>query len=293
MINSVTVTNIETGNDLKLTLTSPEKSQGFAIVNMDGLGPGQATITANEWVAIDGASVVYTHIPKRNITMTLRFIDGLGKSVASIRRSSYVYFPLRKKVRLLFDCDGGQYQIEGYVEKNEPKIWSDAEETNISILCENPFFESPEPTTDSFIQIYPKFHFVYPQLPDDINVPVSEYKVATDKTTFNDCSMDVGGYILIRAEGDIVNPLVYNGTTNERIGLRTTLHKGDEILIDTRPGHKSIKDRITLENKLQYLMINSKWLTFRPGPNIIGIHADSGVNNMTVSFEFQKLYPGI
>lgn len=299
MIKSVTVTNIETGADLKLTLASPEDSQGFAVVNMDGLGPGQATITTNEWVAIDGASVVYTHVPKRNITMELRFIPRNGlESVADIRRRSYLYFPLKKKIHLLFETRDNRnntmyYAIDGYVEKNEPKIWSEEEGTNISIICENPYFEGTTPEYESFTQIEPSIHFALPTADQFPMFPVSKRRKVTDTEAFNTCTMDVGGIFLIKANGNVVNPLIYNVTTNERLGLNYTMTDGEIIIIDTRMGQKSIRDYVTKENKLQYLMINSKWLTFRPGINIIGIHADAGFENMDASLEFQTLYPGI
>lgn len=60
------------------------------------------------------------------------------------RHQSYRYFPVKKPVTLTFETDTRTSQITGYVESNDPDIFSDREGTKISIVCPQPFFESVE-----------------------------------------------------------------------------------------------------------------------------------------------------
>ena len=171
MIRTVTIARhlpdgtIATGDDqLVLTLANPEISQGFAIVSMSGLGPEKATLNSTEWATIDGGTVNSTHIPMRQILMELKFVPtAYDETVADIRRKSYLYFPLKKKVRVTFDMydlrhGHRRYWIDGYVEENTPSIWSDQEGCNIALKCEDPAFKNVEETYVSFSQIRGVFH---------------------------------------------------------------------------------------------------------------------------------------
>ena len=300
MIRSITVTNLENGSELKLTLTSPETSQGFAVVDCTGLGPGQATINTSDWVTVDGGYVESTRLPKRTINLTLRLIPTeYWESVADIRRRSYKYFPIKKQIRLLFECVDyknrvKKYFIEGVVEKNNPNIWSEAEECAISIVCPSPYFQNAESKEVDFNLSVPLFHFEFPD--DDMGhpYPVSELLDHVTATVYNTSTMDIGVIFYLYAGGTVKNINIYNTTTNERMLLNMTLNRGDTLIIDTRPGHKSIRTNDGFNtNKLQYLALDSKWITIRQGENNIGWWCDEGGAKLKAKYKITELYQGI
>ena len=124
MIKAITIT-LSNGESLTMTLATPDTSLGFAIVDCDGITPGSATLNGSEWVTVAGGSYESSHIPKRTINLALRFLPtALSESVADIRRKTYKWFPLTKKIRLTFHHESffgkkKSYYIEGYVERNE------------------------------------------------------------------------------------------------------------------------------------------------------------------------------
>jgi hypothetical protein len=73
------------------------------------------------------------------------------------------------------------------------------------------------------------------------------------------------------------------------------LQAGDELTVTTIGGNKSaILRRNGVEtNVINTMTHDSSWLTLEPGDNIFYYAADSGYDNMTLTFTFTNLYEGI
>lgn len=301
MIETVVVYGKNGSDSLTLTLTSPETSQGFALVDMTGLGPGQASVSTSDWVTIPGSKITSVRIPKRTITMQLRFMDGRNTgSIADIRRRSYTYFPLGEERTLEitdFDYYTGRRQtflIDGVVSRNEPAIWSAQEGANIEFICGDPMFRDKETENFSLDNVKPLFHFLLPDEDQGHPYPTGEI-LDTRETSVNVKSLvQIGATIILQAYGEVVNPVIYNRTTNEVMILYYTMKRGDVIKIDTRPGYKAITLQTGLGiNLINYLSINSEWVTLRRGTNVVGVRCDKGVQNLGIQFTAQPLYVGI
>ena len=138
MIRAVTVTNY-LGDSIRLDLMRPEQS-GFVVKEIKGLGPGKADMNFTN-IASDDADLFNTaRRGKRNIVLSLQFL--FAPTIEEVRLKSYKYFPIKKPLTLLIETDKRTAEIEGYVESNEPDIFSEDEGCGISILCPNPYFRS-------------------------------------------------------------------------------------------------------------------------------------------------------
>lgn len=302
MIRSITVESLSNGQSLKLILASPEMSQGFAVINCNGLGPGQAKVNDSDWVTIDGSSINSARLPARDINIDLRFVPtAYDESVADIRRKSYVYFPIKKMVRLTFEFQDFKARstirrrwIEGIVAKNETGPWSEEEGCSIQIRCGDPYFRDVEIEEDSFSLITPLFHFEFPDEVSDHPWPVSSVEELSEKIAINTSTINVGAVFTLEATAAVKNPYIFNRTTSQGFGLDYTLNPGEVLIIDTRRGHKRVyvKDgRDT--SKLGYLAVNSKWIEFVPGENTIGYLCDSNPESLHVSYTIEPVYEGI
>ena len=138
MIRAVTFTNY-LGDSIRLDLARPEES-GFIIKSVTGLGPGKANINTTEIATNDGSLFNSSRMPSRNIVISLAYM--WKDSIEDVRQLSYKYFPIKKKLTMLIETDNRQAEIEGYVESNDPTIFSKDEGSDISIVCPNPFFYS-------------------------------------------------------------------------------------------------------------------------------------------------------
>lgn len=302
MIRSIQVDCKSNGYSLKLILASPEASQGFAIINCNGLGPGAAKVNDSEWVTVDGAFINSARLPARDIALDLRFVPTASdESVADIRRKSYVYFPIKQTVRLTFEFEDFRAKstvrkrwIEGVVQKNETGPWSEEEGCSIVIRCGDPYFRDVEIEEDSFSLIDPKFHFDFPDDVSDHPFPISEILLFTEKLLMNASTIHVGAIFKIESNAAVVNPGLYNRTTNQRLDLEYTLLPGEVIVIDTRKGHKRMYKQDGFDtNMIRYLKPGSKWMQLAPGGNQVGYLADSGAENLIISYKIEPVYEGI
>lgn len=305
MIKSVTVKN-NFNESLKLELTRPEDS-GFVVKSIDGLGPAKANINVSDISTNDGGIFNSSRLDKRNITIDLIFFQTSGETIEDIRQKSYKYFPVKKKVHLTIETDNHTLETEGYVESNEPDIFSQNESCNISIICPDPFFYSADNSETVFSGIEPSFEFPFEN--DSVTVPLLELSTIQNKTeqvVTYDGDAEIGMMIYIHALGDVSNITIVNTRTRDKMVINTDKLKtlmgtedaiiaGDTITINTKKGDKSI----TLlrdgkkTNILNCLERGSKWFTLVKGDNLFAYAAETGDANLQFTITNRVAYDGV
>ena len=181
MIKNIQITNFR-NEILTIELANPEKS-GFAIVDITGLGPVKAEINTIENGINDGAVYNSAHVSYRNIVLSMLFA---GIDIESLRQKSYQFFSVKQSVKLLIETDNRIMNIEGYVESNEPTIFSKNEGCRISIICPSPYFKmgSGDPNTTTFSGHDAVFEF-----------PFSHESLTEKKLMFGIVRTDTAGYV--------------------------------------------------------------------------------------------------
>lgn len=301
MIKAITVKNY-LGDSIKLELARPELS-GFAITNIDGLGPGKANINTTEISTTDGGLYNSARVPVRNIVISIRYL--WKDTIEDVRQLSYKYFPLKRKVTLTIETDNRIAEIEGYVESNEPTIFSKEESADISIICPNPYFYSAGTDTTVFSGIEPMFEFPFSN--ESLTDPLLEMGMIqnyTEKVVIYDGDAETGVKITIHARDTASGISIYNIGTREVMKIDTDkletltgsgLVAGDMIVINTNPGEKSIvlqRNGVTT-NILNCLVRDSDWFKLAKGDNIFAYTAETGSNNLNFTIENRVLYEGI
>lgn len=302
MIKSITVTNY-LGDSLKLELAKPEKS-GFIVETMSGLGAGKATINTTEVATNDGSLYNSARVSSRNITLGLRFL--FDPTIEDVRQRSYKYFPLKKKVTLQIETDNRLSEIEGYVESNEPDIFSKEEGADISIICPFPFFYSASgDQTTVFSGVEPEFEFPFSNESLENNLLImGEIQNKTENVVVYEGDVETGVTITIHALGEATNITIYNVSTRESMFIDTVklasltgsgIIAGDDIVICTVKGQKSVTlvrqgDRT---NILNCLGKNADWFQLSKGDNIFAYTADTGTTSLQFKIENKILYEGV
>lgn len=304
MIHAITFTNY-LGDSIKLVLARPEES-GFIVQSITGLGPGKANINTTEVATNDGSLFNSSRMPSRNIVISLKYmwID----SIENVRQLSYKYFPIKKKLTMLIETDNRQAEISGYVESNDPTIFSKDEGSDISIVCPNPFFYSAGKdgiNTTIFYGVEPAFEFPFnnESLYEHL-LNMGEIKNETEQVVVYNGDAEIGVTITIHAIGEASNITIYNTGTREVMRIDTDkLQKftgsgmvaGDEIIISTIKGNKSI----TLlrngkrTNILNCLDKHSDWFQLAKGDNVFAYTAESGSTNLQFKIENRIVYEGV
>lgn len=304
MIKSVTVTNY-IGESIKLDLMNPEES-GFLVKSITGLGAGSATINMTEVATNDGAYFNSARLSSRNIVLSLIFL--WKPTIEDVRQLSYKYFPIKKKVTLLFETDNRLAEIEGYVETNEPNIFSDQEGSDISIICPNPFFYSggPDGTNATiFSGVAPMFEFPFSNesLSQDL-LEMGSINNRTSQVVLYTGDSDIGVTMVIYALGPAENITIYNTATRQSMRINTNkieqitgsgIVAGDEITICTLKEQKSIslvREGVAY-NILNCLEKNTEWLSLVKGENVFAYEADYGADNLQFRVENRTIYEGL
>lgn len=307
MIYSFAITNY-LGDRVKLELGKPEVS-GFLIKSVTGLGPVKANVNTTEVVTNDGSMFNSARLSQRNIVFQLAFVDTVyGETIEDIRQKSYKYFPAKKSVEIVIETDNRYVKIKGYVESNEPDIFSSQEGTQISIICPDPYFysagEDGNNVTD-FYTIDPMFEFPFSNesLTDPLLI-FGEIQIKTEGVITYHGDSEIGVVIYIHAIGPATNINIYNTETREVMMINTTklekltgkgLVASDDIVINTTKGEKSIT--LVREgasyNILNCLDKNTDWFTLSKGDNIFAFTAETGVTNLQFRIENQVIYEGV
>lgn len=142
MLTQVDVTNVRS-DTLQLPLLS--SANGYAVRDIQGLGPVSASITSSSIAQLDGAQFQNSRRDIRNITMKLGLIPNyVTNTVDSLRQQLYDYFMPESPVNLTYWKDGVIYALNsGYVEDFQNTMFTDNPEADISIVCLDPDFYAP------------------------------------------------------------------------------------------------------------------------------------------------------
>ena len=89
---------------------------------------------------MDGAIFNSSRATFRNIVFSIYFVD--IPTIEDARLASYRWFSLKQKIKIIVKTDYRECECIGYVESNEPNIFSKREKTTISIICPDPYLYS-------------------------------------------------------------------------------------------------------------------------------------------------------
>ncbi len=305
MIHSITVTNPK-GESLELELARPEKS-GLMVRNVDGLGPPKADVVKSSFATVDGGRVHSVKIPERNIVITLAMM--FEPTIEDARQKTYRYFPLKKQVTLRVKTSNRDAVINGVVESNEPDIFSEAEETQISIVCVDPYFYELGGESIAFNGVLPAFEFPFSNesLTESL-LEFGELRFDT-RTTFEYIGdADTGVDMVIQAVdskpiGDLT---IYNVDTRESMLIYMSriknligrdLVKGEQVRISTFSGGKDCKLFVDGREKKAINLIDkdSSWFKLSAGNNTFEFVTKDGVGltNVSLTFNYRNAYGGI
>ncbi len=307
MVKTFTITNY-LGDSIKLELGRPEKS-GFLVKSVSGLGPNKANIITTEVSTNDGSLFNSARLNQRNIVFEFIFVETInGESIEDVRQKSYKYFPLKKNLDLLIETDNRIVKTTGYVESNEPNIFSSQEGSQISIICPDPHFYLAGPDGNNTTVFYGvesvfEFPFSNESLTDPLIV-FGNIQLKTENVITYKGDTEIGVTIHIHAIGEVENITIYNTGTREIMRIDTVklealtgsgIVAGDDIIIKTQKGDKSI----TLIREGQYINIlnclgkETDWFTLAKGDNIFAFTAESGTTNLQFWIENKVIYEGV
>lgn len=299
-----------------ILLNDQDPDHGFLITKITGLGPIKADINMTKLATADGSIYNSARFNERNIVITIRFS---GVDIEAARQRTYKYFPTKRKVMLSIETDHRNARVIGYVESNEPNIFSDKEEANISIICPDPYFYSNEygksPNIITFSGLESKFEFPFEN--NSLSEKLIEFGIITpiaEKFILYDGDQETGVRMYINVTDSIdTNINIYQSKNSENPNdpeiqshflldiakfnalMDSNLVSGDSIVIDTTMGNKRItlKRGINEYNILNAVTRDSDWFQLAKGNNRFIYTAYGNESHMRFRIENYTIYEGV
>jgi hypothetical protein len=308
MLKRVVITNyLGESVEYKIEGVDAEDNNGLFITEIEGLGPPDADLIFTKMVNIDGSIYNFGRINGRNIVIKARFL--YAKTIEEARLQSYRFFHIKKPLMFQIETDNRKVYTVGYVEKNEPNIFSNECDIQVSIMCEDAFFKDVNDySEESFSAIEPLFEFVYE---NEGFEPVTEFGNKGDKTVVtitNNGDIEVGYTITLRATGEVSNPSINFISTGESLTFDTDViakmsggkqfDNGDEIILTMLDRTKNCyfynSSTGQYVNILNLVDQDFSWPKLTPGPtNMYHVSADYGEDYLRVYIDYQALYEGV
>lgn len=313
MIKSVTITNFK-GNSLVIPLNEDYVENGMIITDIQGIGAGEADIQTTELATVDGSEYGSSRRRERNIVIKMLFSEIGGVShradlynIENTRMRTYEFFPVKQKLRFLIETDRRLAYIDGYVESNDPDIFSDAESTQISIICPFPYFTDARNGGEKatrFFGVEPLFHFPFQNEGlDKKTIVFGLIRSISVENLWYEGDAEVGVRVHIVPIGETSDIRIANLTQ----GTAMTLHvdrietltgkafgPGDELILNTVRGEKYLhllRDGET-HNVINALDKDAQWFTISYGDNMFSVESDK-ISNIQVTIWSKILYEGV
>lgn len=307
MVKEVTITNY-LGNEMTYSFDNPtiDDKTGLFITEIEGLGPVKATVNMTQLATADGDIYNSSRLAGRNIVIKARFT--YADTIEEARLMSYKYFPIGHKLKFKIKTENRLAETEGYVESNEPNIFSKKSDMQVSVLCESPFFFSVDEDgkqQTNFSNVVAMFEFPFSN--ESLTDPLLEFGRIINKkenTVYYDGDAETGCVIHLHAIGNVEMVNIYNIKTGEKMVLDTdkletlTGNKiiyGDTITISTVKGNKYIT---LLRNGVTYNILNilgkdTEWFQLARGDNLFAYTAEYGEQNVQFMVEAQIIFEGV
>lgn len=272
-------------------------NQYFNLLNMDGQTTAQANISSLVVGGIDGDTVNNIQAQPRTITLDLRIKNGVN--VEEAKRAILDIVKLKKNGTLQWTQNDRTVVITGKVESVDMPRWNNSVMMQISLHCEQPFWEDIENAIQQINEAINLHYFT--TFPNDMlyfpveGIPFGEYDMSRTREFNNKGDVAVGMDIEIVAYGNVTNPIMYNAD-GEFFGIgygtgskKVTMSVGDVIEISTHKGNKTVKlNGVSIINKIKP---KSTWLQLEAGRNAFTINSEeTATNNMTFNVIFKQRY---
>ena len=242
------------------------------LVDAEGITENASDIATSTTPSMDGDKINNIVTQPRGIVLSMQIKDDV--SVEDAKRYILRSIKPKQKGRLVLHQSGRDIQIAGVVESiSMPRFGQDII-MQISLYCNDPYWHDVENVLLEISRVLNMHYF-----PVDVGglafpaegIPFGEYELNMTRTYTKDGDAECGMIITIIALANVVNPTIYK-TDGSFIGVNDNMVVGDEIIINTNRGEKSITKNGT--NILSKIKPGSSFLQLDTGDNELTIDSD-------------------
>lgn len=277
----------------KLSLINNEK---FKLVNFNGQTSAASNVSSIVVGGSDGDTVNNIQAQPRPIILDLKIIDN---DVERTKREILTVIKLKQQGTIRWEQADKIVEIKGKVESIEMPRWNNNVTMQVSLHCEQPFWEDIDVIVSEINEAIALHYFT--EYPNDMlyfpeeGIVIGEYDITRTRVVHNAGDVSVGLNIEINAHDVVTNPIIYSdtgqffgigyGTGNKQVVMQA----GDVIRINTGKDEKSVTlNGVSLLGKIKP---NSTWLQLAAGENIFSIDSEEqAAENMSFALTYKRRY---
>lgn len=236
----------------------------FDITDIDGFTEGAVSISSSVLADTDGDVVNAQAVNARDVTITFRFKDVMP--VEDAKRYLLRYFKLKKEVVLELDYRGRTSRLTGTVQGISIPRFTLGVSAQVDIHCSSPFWEDVADLVQMISDVVAMHH--WPIHPTELEpIIMGQLTDVYQATVVNDGDTTVGMVITITADREVSDPVIMLDMTDLFFKVEVDMEAGDELVIDTRKGSKSV--RLNGESIMNRVVAGSTWLQLEIGSNTL------------------------
>ena len=269
----------------------------FELTHVDGQTAASTSVSSNVIGGADGDSVTNVQADPRNIILDLRIKSGVD--VEAAKRHILKIVKIKQRGTLEWTQRERTLSISGIVESVEMPRWTNKVIMQITLRCDQPFWEDAEFIVQQISEAISLHYFTTDAndmlyFPED-GIVLGEYDTIRTRHFHNDGDVSVGLELSIVALDTVTNPIIYDGNGNFfGIGYgdgerKVVMQMGDNIIVKTHKGQKSVT--MGGVNLLPKIRPKSTWLQMAAGDNLFTINSDDeSLTNMKFSVIYKQRY---
>lgn len=255
----LTLVEVRTSQGDFLSLPLHDVVEGYPVDLIEGLDPVKATLVSSSFAQMDGAQYHSSRRESRNIKIRLGLEPNYAyeELVKDLRQRLYTFFMPKTLVNLTFYLSTGLIvNIDGRVESFDSALYTQDPAVDISIICFDPDFYSPNSTSMSLLSTASEVDSLVPYIG----------------------TIETGVKFTVYVNRNLSEFTIYHRTPSNELrsmDFALTLIAGDVLEISTVPGSKYVTlTRAGVQSSVLYaLSIQSSWIELMSGDNYIRLYA--------------------
>ena len=221
---------------LEAVFTYDHDSCEYFLVSCDGIYSVKNAVSTSQNATTDGTTYNGEGLEQRNIVITANIRRNHRQNREFLSR----VFKVHSEGTFIHEEDGDRREIKYRVENIEVAETGVIRPATISLICTDPYFTDAAGTIKiEMSQWYDDWEFEC-EIPEE-GMEFGHRETDTIKQVDNESTKDVGITITLEADDKVVNPIIYNQTTNETLKLLCTMLPNDKITIKTTEGEITVE----------------------------------------------------
>lgn len=273
---------------LEAVFTYDHDSCEYFLVSCDGIYSVKNAVSTSQNATTDGTTYNGEGLEQRNIVITANIRRNHRQNREFLSR----VFKVHSEGTFIHEEDGDRREIKYRVENIEVAEAGVIRPATISLICTDPYFTDAAGTIKiEMSQWYDDWEFEC-EIQEE-GMEFGHRETDTIKQVDNESTKDVGITITLEADDKVVNPIIYNQTTNETLKLLCTMLPNDKITIKTTEGEITVellRNGKIIDYNYTVDEDNDGYIQLVMGMNVIKYDADEGVEYLNVKFEYKNQY---